>query len=268
MKPIVIAVLNEKGGSGKTTTTLNLARAFQVMGSKVVVIDNDPQKSATEWRSRCSQTDQAPTVVPLSNPLSRDDLTIFAGVDYIFIDGCPGLDVDPRLVLLHSLVNRVVDHPDVPADLKQELKTRLTTGLVRNDTATARNTAAIRLADFVLLPAKASGQDMAPTERMIDQLIMPTQEVKKLPAYGILLNQSKQANTRQEQKYRQELTDKRRVVLTHSINDREIYKAVYDAGSTIIDRESADTSAYADMMALAGELMGMLDEVKKIRGAK
>ena len=45
----MIAVSNNKGGSGKTTTTVNLASAFAERGLRVLVVDLDPQGSATEW---------------------------------------------------------------------------------------------------------------------------------------------------------------------------------------------------------------------------
>jgi len=46
---IVIAVLNQKGGSGKTTIATHLARALQLDGASVVLIDSDPQGSARDW---------------------------------------------------------------------------------------------------------------------------------------------------------------------------------------------------------------------------
>ena len=43
----IIAVANQKGGTGKTTTTLNLGAALQEMGNSVLLVDMDPQASLT-----------------------------------------------------------------------------------------------------------------------------------------------------------------------------------------------------------------------------
>jgi chromosome partitioning protein len=45
----MITLSNNKGGSGKTTTTVSLASAFAERGLRVLVIDLDPQGSATKW---------------------------------------------------------------------------------------------------------------------------------------------------------------------------------------------------------------------------
>src|SRR3954465_506105 len=44
-----IAVVNQKGGSAKTTTSVNLAATLAENGRRVLLIDLDPQHSATAW---------------------------------------------------------------------------------------------------------------------------------------------------------------------------------------------------------------------------
>ncbi len=83
----VIAVLNQKGGSGKTTVATHLARALQLQGAEVLLVDSDPQGSARDWAA--VREDQPLTVVGIDRPTIDRDVKKIARVDYVVIDGAP-----------------------------------------------------------------------------------------------------------------------------------------------------------------------------------
>ena len=84
----VIAVLNQKGGSGKTTIATHLARALQLDGASVLLVDSDPQGSARDWAA--VQDDNPVTVVGIDRAKLLDrDLKNVSSKDFVVIDGAP-----------------------------------------------------------------------------------------------------------------------------------------------------------------------------------
>lgn len=83
----VIAVLNQKGGAGKTTIATHLARALQLDGADVLLVDSDPQGSARDWAA--VREDQPVPVVGIDRPTIERDLKSVARKDFVVIDGAP-----------------------------------------------------------------------------------------------------------------------------------------------------------------------------------
>ena len=85
----VIGFLNSKGGVGKTTLCVNVARHVAKTCPRVAIVDLDPQKSALAWwqRGGCPNN---PTIFRgadvASEAVERLSMT---GWDYVFLDGPP-----------------------------------------------------------------------------------------------------------------------------------------------------------------------------------
>lgn len=89
---IVCAVLNSKGGSGKSTLTTNLARALQLAGKRVLIADSDPQGTARDWRRVQEEDTVLPAVVGIDRPTMEKDIPQVAhAFDVILIDGAAKL---------------------------------------------------------------------------------------------------------------------------------------------------------------------------------
>jgi chromosome partitioning protein len=87
-----IAIVSQKGGSGKTTLSVNLAAAAESSGAVALIIDTDPQATASQWGSWRSE--RAPEVIDSAPPRIQHkvDQARAQGASFIVIDTPPHAD--------------------------------------------------------------------------------------------------------------------------------------------------------------------------------
>ena len=89
---MIVALLNQKGGVGKTTLALHLAGQWASQGRRVTVIDADPQGSALDWSQQRAH-ERLPRlfgVIGLTrDTLHREAPELARDVDHVVIDGPP-----------------------------------------------------------------------------------------------------------------------------------------------------------------------------------
>lgn len=83
----ILSVINEKGGSGKSTVATNLATALHRAGRRVVLVDADPQGTARDWRDASPEGADLPPVVGIDRAnMLQSSLKTLAGNDVLVID--------------------------------------------------------------------------------------------------------------------------------------------------------------------------------------
>jgi chromosome partitioning protein len=108
-----IAVIAQKGGTGKTTVAVNLAASGHAAGLKVMIADMDPQSSSLDW-SKARRGD-GPAVMPLKlGSLFPAQYTAEnAGLDLMIIDTRGGSQVDVVVAAKSADLCLVVVRPTV-----------------------------------------------------------------------------------------------------------------------------------------------------------
>lgn len=86
---MIVGLLNQKGGVGKTTLSVSLAASLARNGNRVLLIDADPQGSALDWAA-AREGEPLFSVVGFPRPTIHKEIgQLGQGYDHIVIDGPP-----------------------------------------------------------------------------------------------------------------------------------------------------------------------------------
>ena len=110
-----IAIINQKGGSGKTTTTVNLGAFLSAMGQRVLIVDLDPQANASTHLGIRSPKKS------ICNLLSDSDMKGVISNYEIQESGQGVLDIIPSQIGLASLESQLMDEMGREGILKRKL---------------------------------------------------------------------------------------------------------------------------------------------------
>jgi chromosome partitioning protein len=278
----IIAIYIEKGGVGKTTSTVHLAQACGRRGLHVLVVDLDAQSHATRWLQR-----EEPALS--LNEAIREPARVRA---CITPSRAPGVDLLPGSRKLAMVAESVLKQDDEgnPRNSFAVLK-QLLAGLDEYDlvlidcspSVSVLNANAIVAADMILVPTDLAdlGFDGITRMAMTVAQMVTNQLLSRVPALVVLLTLVETRTSRTTDDVRQriaEIGDRDNapyIVLSNTIRYRTQMKGIFGRRATAFDLIESGEFRWKnlkpvtdDYLAAAAELVSLVVANRQVTGAR
>lgn len=249
----IIAVTNQKGGCGKTTTAINLAAALAFTGKKILLIDLDPQSHASfGLGANLQSVDKSIYNILTDNPEKRKKLSdCIANV-------CQNLDIISSNILLSTLEQELKDKDDAVSKLREAISSeKLNYSYIIVDCPPSLGFLtfnALRAAEMVLVPIDMSAFSLMGVGKLLGMLELIKVKIGHSPAVNAVATLFDKRT-----KYSQTMLDEirsffRDQMLNTVIRQSVALKKAAAKGVSVIQLDKESNGAI-DHIALAEELL-------------
>ena len=262
----IIAVANQKGGVGKTTSTLNLGAALQAAGRRVLLIDLDPQGNLSVAAGITDIDAAYPSMGDLLALAARGKAAVGPSIDQAIVHSPCGLDIVPSNATLSAAELGLVsalNRESVLAGLLKRVES--TYDYVLIDCLPSLGLLAInalRAADGVVIPVQADFLAMQGLAQIFETIAAVREQLNpELSILGVLLTlvDHRTAHSREVVRIVRSSLDGQVNVFDTEVRLHVALKETAKAGRTILEFDPSSPSAEA-YRALGREVRAVLGD--------